>query len=132
MEIKSRSLTKEFVVLNPSQQASVELADAGLYQRLDEQYDDFKGHDLVACHEFTQDWQSWEMHPKGDEVVVLLSGKVTLVLQLEGGNQSLTLDRQGDYVIVPQGVWHTAKINEAAKLMFITPGEGTINSDRPL
>jgi hypothetical protein len=33
-------------------------------------------------------------------------------------------------VIVPKGTWHTARIEHKAKMIFITPGEGTRN--RPL
>lgn len=40
---------------------------------------------LVSLHHFTADWDSWEMHPAGDEVVVCLSGKMTLVQEQSDG-----------------------------------------------
>jgi len=33
---------------------------------------DFCGEYLVSTHDFTGDWSTWEIHPKGDEVVCLL------------------------------------------------------------
>ncbi|MBL0924287.1 MAG: cupin, partial [Sphingomonadaceae bacterium] len=33
---------------------------------------------LVTMSRFTADWESWEMHPEGDEMVLCLSGRMTL------------------------------------------------------
>jgi len=33
---------------------------------------------LVSMHSFTESWDSWEMHQLGDEVVLCLSGRITL------------------------------------------------------
>lgn len=118
-------LMKDFVVLSPRKEATVERADSGLYQRLDERYDGFAGHELIACHEFTEDWPSWEVHPHGDEVVVLLAGTTTFHLQIDGGETQVTLSEQGQCVVIPKGVWHTASTDEFARLLFITPGQGT-------
>lgn len=38
------------------------------------QFGDFREEYLVACHAFEVDWDVWTMHPKGDEIVCLLSG----------------------------------------------------------
>lgn len=125
MAIKTHSIKQDFVVLSPDKSATIEAADATLYQRLDRDYQDFKGHELISCHEFNEDWSSWEIHPNGDEVVILLSGDVTFVLQTEGGRESVQLKEQGSYVVVPKNVWHTALTQVETKLLFITPGEGT-------
>lgn len=119
------SIDSEFVVLDPQQQASVELADSGLYPRLDADYNGFTGHQLVSCYEFSENWQSWERHPHGDEVVILLSGQAEFILQTDEDNVSIHLNRQGEYVLVPRNVWHTARTERGCKLLFITPGEGT-------
>jgi mannose-6-phosphate isomerase-like protein (cupin superfamily) len=66
----------EFVVLSPDKVASIEAKDSTLYQRLVTDYDGFRGHELISCHEFDEDWSSWEIHPHGDEIVILLSGEV--------------------------------------------------------
>ncbi len=123
-----RNIEGEFVVLSPDQRATIEPCDAGLYPRLDETYQGFTGHELIACYSFTNDWPTWEMHPAGDEVVMLLAGEATFVLKLADQEQSLTLATPGDYVVVPKGAWHTARINTFAKVLFITPGEGTQNA----
>ena len=36
---------------------------------------------LVTMHGFTADWPNWEQHPNGDEIVCLLEGRVTMVLE---------------------------------------------------
>ena len=33
---------------------------------------------LVTIHSFAAPWDTWEMHPKGDELVVCLAGRITL------------------------------------------------------
>ena len=33
---------------------------------------------LVTVHSFSESWDSWEMHPLGDEVVCCLTGSMTL------------------------------------------------------
>ncbi len=68
MDIKAYSINQDFVVLSPDKSATIETADASLYQRLNQNYQGFKGHELISCHEFNEDWSSWEIHPNGDEV----------------------------------------------------------------
>lgn len=131
MKAQARNMTSEFVVLNPDKDASIEPADAMLYQRLGENYQDFKGHELIATHVFESDWGMWEMHPHGDEIVTLISGEITFKLKLADGEQSVTLSEAGAYVIVPRGVWHTANTSVKSTVLFITPGQGTQHSDAP-
>ncbi|MDX1456259.1 MAG: hypothetical protein R3276_01645 [Marinobacter sp.] len=132
MAITSHFIETEFVVLSPDKTATKEPADGTLYQRLDETYNNFRGHELIACHEFGSDWGMWEMHPEGDEIVLLMSGDVTFVLQLEDGENTVRLQRPGAYVVVPKGIWHTARTDTTSKLLFITPGEATQHRDSPL
>jgi mannose-6-phosphate isomerase-like protein (cupin superfamily) len=80
---------------------------------------------LVTVHAFETDWPIWEMHPKGDEIVCLLSGSVTFILERERGNLAIDLEQSGTYVIVPRGTWHTAKARGPSRMLFITAGEGT-------
>lgn len=126
---KPLSINHDFVVISPEKKVSIETHDETLYPRLDKTYNGFVGHELISCFEFDSDWTSWEVHPHGDEIVMLMSGRITLVLQLESGESSLELSGQGQYAIVPQGVWHTAKISVASKVLFITPGQGTQHKD---
>lgn len=80
---------------------------------------------LVSCLDFSTDWPTWEMHPHGDEVVCLLSGRATFLLEQPHGTQTVELSACGAYVIVPKGIWHTAKASGPCHMLFITAGEGT-------
>lgn len=122
-------LGNTFSIIKPDQ--SVETIDVSptIYQQLDENFNQFKGHQLVSLYEFNDDWSSWEVHPKGDEIVVLLSGEITFVLDIDGEHKDVELKQQGEYVIVPKNTWHTAKTNTPTKALFITPGEGTKHKD---
>ena len=74
-------------------------------------------------------WDSWERHPAGEEVVVLLSGRVDVVQEVDGAERVVKL-RPGEALINPAGVWHTARVHEPGVALFITPGRGT--EARPL
>ena len=49
---------------------------------------------LVSCHTFETDWPMWEMHPNGDEIVCLLSGMATFILDMPQATNPLPLRRQ--------------------------------------
>jgi uncharacterized cupin superfamily protein len=65
-----------------------------------------------------------ELDPAGDEIVCLLSGRATVILE---DGKRLELSEPGSFVIVPKGAWHTAKTAVPTKMVFVTPGEGTEN-----
>lgn len=69
-------------------------------------------------------WNAWERHPAGEEVVVLLSGRVDLVQEIDGTERVVPL-RPGEAAVNPRNVWHTARVHEPGSALFITPGEGT-------
>tara|TARA_R110002072_G_scaffold64_10_gene444 strand:+ start:1486 stop:1881 length:396 start_codon:yes stop_codon:yes gene_type:complete len=119
------------VVLKPELLLDQLEASPEIYQKLDENYDQFRSHTLIAAHQFTEDWSTWEMHPHGDELVVLLSGQAVLLLRQEAGDESVVLNKPGAFAIVPKGTWHTARISEATSMLFVTPGEGTENETSP-
>ncbi|KQZ31805.1 WxcM-like domain-containing protein [Duganella sp. Root1480D1] len=80
---------------------------------------------LVSTYDFSEDWTSWEQHPAGEEVVVLISGALEFVLEMGDAERKVTLDQPGHFLLVPRGIWHTANVTQKAKVLFITPGEGT-------
>jgi mannose-6-phosphate isomerase-like protein (cupin superfamily) len=80
---------------------------------------------LMSAFTFSEPWASWERHPAGEEVVLLISGAAKLLIEESGGERSVRLALPGDYVLVPQGAWHTAKTNEPTTMLFLTPGAGT-------
>ena len=64
-----------------------------------------------------------EVHPDGDEVLYLISGAVSVRLELAGGDQHIDL-AAGDALVVPRGVWHKITMKELGQLLHITPGPG--------
>lgn len=121
-----RSLTSSYLRLRPD--ASVEELEGGesFWARLAQgELGDFHNEYLVTQFSYDSDWASWEMHPNGDEIVCLLSGQATFVLETASGASEIELVRAGDYVRVPRGTWHTARTRVPTTMLFITAGEGT-------
>jgi hypothetical protein len=79
---------------------------------------------LVTEFEFSSDWSNWEMHPAAEEFVYLLSGAAVLLLEQPDGIQEVSLARRAA-VVIPKGVWHTAKVSQPSRMLFITMGRGT-------
>ena len=79
---------------------------------------------LISEFECASDWSSWEMHPAGEEFVYLLSGEAVLLLEEAAGLAEVPLSGRGA-VVVPKGVWHTAKIRRPSRMLFVTRGHGT-------
>lgn len=71
----------------------------------------------------------WERHPAGDEVVVCLSGRMTVTRELYGEHDPIELVA-GEAVINPQGVWHIVDVHQPGRLLTITPGMGTEHRPR--
>ena len=123
---------EQFVVMKPDQMLDELKVSPDIYQQLDERYDQFRSHTLVSGFRFTGDWPTWEKHPAGDEMVVLLSGEATFLLRRESGDESIALKEPGEFVIVPRDTWHTARIDQPTTMLFITPGAGTRNEESPV
>jgi len=69
-----------------------------------------------------------EMHPDGDEVLYLISGRVKVTLETDPVE---ILDiAAGDGLIVPKGIWHRVDILEPSQIVYVTPGPN--NQFRPL
>lgn len=124
-------IAKNFVVVDDKLRADVVPVDDELYAKLDETYSDFAGHSLISFHSFDSDWPTWEVHPNGDEFVFLVSGRADLVLQQGDKEDVVALDEPGQFVIVPAGTWHTGRISEPTQMLFVTPGEGSVNLEEP-
>ncbi|WP_237244267.1 MULTISPECIES: hypothetical protein [Sorangium] len=84
---------------------------------------------LVTTFHLAEDMQQWEMHPAGDEILVLLSGASDIVLQEQGGERVVEL-RARTACKVPQGAWHRFIVREPGDMLAITYGKGT--QHRPL
>lgn len=68
-----------------------------------------------------------EMHPDGDEVLYLVSGKVRVVF-LDTDQEDIVV-RPGDGLVVPAGMWHRVDILEPSQIVYLTPGPN--NQFRP-
>lgn len=84
---------------------------------------------LVSTHTFDKSWDTWEAHPHGSEVVLCLSGEITLIQKLGQTEKRIEL-KAGDYAINSPGVWHTADVLEEATALFITSGKDTKHKKR--
>ncbi len=79
---------------------------------------------LVSLHTFTEPWDSWEVHPEGEELVVCVDGSMTLHQEVDGRLRAVTISA-GEAVINPPGVWHTADVDGSTTVLFVTAGLGT-------
>lgn len=70
-----------------------------------------------------------EMHPDGDELLFLVAGRVTVVIEDEDPPREVPLAR-GQATIVPQGVWHKLRLHEPSQILYVTPGPG--GAHRPM
>ncbi len=72
----------------------------------------------------------WERHTVGDEIVMVLQGRTTIFFL--GGEHDRAADlTPGEFVIVPQGIWHRFETPEGVKILSVTPQPTEHASDRP-
>ena len=116
-----------FAVLQPDLAVKPVPLSPTLYPDLDKNFNGFANHVLVSVHEFSEPWATWERHPVGDEIVMLLSGEVRMSMRIASSNQTVVLKEAGSYLIVPKDTWHTASPVLPTRLLFVTPGQGTEN-----
>jgi Cupin domain len=80
---------------------------------------------LMSAFTFSGAWETWERHPSGEELVMLLAGHVTLTLDDPDGARCVQLTSPGSYVLIAPNIWHTATSEVESTLVFLTPGFGT-------
>jgi mannose-6-phosphate isomerase-like protein (cupin superfamily) len=88
-------------------------------------YPQFEQGRLMSAFTFAEAWSSWERHPAGEELVLLVSGSATIVLEEQGARREVALSQPGEFVLVPRNVWHTATTAVRTTMLFLTPGAGT-------
>jgi mannose-6-phosphate isomerase-like protein (cupin superfamily) len=76
-----------------------------------------------------------EMHPDGDELLYLVSGRVEVIIEDGGTETTVGVERvetltPGHALIVPKGAWHRVNVCEPSHLIHVTPGPG--DGHRPL
>ena len=118
-------------ILAPDGSSTNKPVTARFYQELDEDFDNFTGHVLIQEFSFDAPWPTWEVHPEGDEFVYLLTGDTDFVLREGRSERTVRVSEPGSYVVVPKGAWHTARPHAPTTMLFVTPGEGTLNAESP-
>jgi mannose-6-phosphate isomerase-like protein (cupin superfamily) len=69
-----------------------------------------------------------EMHPDGDEILYLISGRLRVVF-LDSPLEDVDV-LPGDGLVVPKGMWHRVDIIEPSQIVYLTPGPN--NEFRPV
>lgn len=116
--------SQTYVVLAADGSAMQLPGGAAFWSRPQPELDRFGQGWLISEFECSADWPNWEMHPQADEFVYLLDGDVVFQLQDDTGITSVCLKGRGA-VVVPRGVWHTAKVSVPSRMLFVTLGAGT-------
>jgi quercetin dioxygenase-like cupin family protein len=62
-----------------------------------------------------------ERHDDGDEVLLLVSGAITVELETGGGIDAVDVS-PGHALVVPRGVWHKVVVRQRSHIVFLTPG----------
>lgn len=120
------------VIFAPSGEATLKTVTPGFYEELAQEFGSFKGHVVIQRFEFDEPWETWEVHPEGDEFVYLLSGDTEFIVKMPGeAPRTVRVNQPGSDVMVPKGAWHTARPLEPTSMRFVTPGEGTLNQTEP-
>lgn len=117
-----------------SKEAATVLADFGFdgpafESYIDEHCSDSAPGRIIMVETSEADWLTWECHPLGDEVVIVLAGAGEFIQETSDGEERIAVTA-GDTVLNPAGVWHTADISEPIRAVYITPAPGTNHKPR--
>jgi mannose-6-phosphate isomerase-like protein (cupin superfamily) len=86
------------------------------------------GNTDVCVSRFSQH-PKWEIHPNGEEVLVGISGELSLVILDEETAQTIVL-RSGDVAVIPQNTWHSPIPSGEVSVLSVGDYAGTIVSNR--
>jgi mannose-6-phosphate isomerase-like protein (cupin superfamily) len=75
---------------------------------------------VLTRFSYTESWDYQERHPTADELAVVLSGRVAVVLGDGQEARSVGL-AAGEGCVVPAETWHRLEVDEPCTLLFITP-----------
>ena len=80
------TLDSTYIHLRPDESALAMEGGAGFWQGIGERHDLEHGR-LMGSTDQSRDWDHWERHPAGDEILTLLSGEMIIVgdIDLEQG-----------------------------------------------
>jgi mannose-6-phosphate isomerase-like protein (cupin superfamily) len=121
-------LSRTYLCLAPSGSATTMDVTPDFWPTIGQRQELVEGR-LVAAFPCKADWRHWEMHPHGEEILVLLGGRLTMVFE-EGASERQVELEQGRACVVPRGVWHRVIVREPGTLLGITYGRGTEHRPR--
>ena len=84
---------------------------------------------LVMIERSPVDWNAWECHAEGDELVIVLEGEGDLLQEIDGETRCSPFG-PGCTFINPAGVWHTANVRKPMRALYLTPCPGTTHRPR--
>ncbi|MGB8859452.1 MAG: hypothetical protein WCC60_09360 [Ilumatobacteraceae bacterium] len=84
---------------------------------------------LVFIERSTEAWGSWERHPSGDELVIVIAGVARFIQEIDGV-EVMTRVTEGQAVLNPAGTWHTADVEVPFTAVYATPCPGTEHRPR--
>ena len=113
-------LTDTYLHLERGPRVGVIDVDENFWATIDDRTDLDDGR-LVMAMPMTADWSNWEMHPEGDEVIVVTDG----VVRVHTESNEPVIVRAPELVVMPAGTWHTMDVIEPARVLTITWGAGT-------
>jgi mannose-6-phosphate isomerase-like protein (cupin superfamily) len=68
----------------------------------------------------------WEMHPDGDELLILASGSLSVEFREGQTKRMAPLPPQAAF-IVPAGIWHRIVVDKPSVLLAVTPRHNTMH-----
>ena len=88
---------------------------------------------VLAVHNVTTPsdvhYPTWEMHPEGDELLVSISGSLSVEYREDNEVRTVPLPTLSAFV-VKAGLWHRLFVAAPSVLMSITPRHNTVHDER--
>ncbi len=75
---------------------------------------------VLSTFRYRETWDFQERHPDGDELAVVLTGEVDVLLDDGTGEKAVRVPT-GCGAIVPAGTWHRLAVFEPSTVLFVTP-----------
>lgn len=124
-------LTETYVHLEPGPGVGIIDVDDRFWQTVGERTELDSGR-LVMAGETTADWDHWEMHPDGDELIMVARGSVRIHVDVpDGPTPAAPVVLEAPHLVsMPAGAWHTMDVIEPALVVTITWGAGTQHRPR--
>ena len=120
-------LTKQYFQLKNNGQAKLWEASSfwdAVMGSNSEQIDNASEGYLLSSYVFDKNWETWERHPAGDEVVIVVQGQLEIIFDY-GERQETTIISEGETFLIPKNTWHTGKVEKPCHAIFLTYGRGT-------